>query len=376
MAENVDRAQEEIQQNIEQWKLRRIIANLDQARGAATSLISLICPPKEQISIVNKMITEEYGKASNIKSKSTKNAVQSAITSVKEKLKLYPRLPKNGLIIYCGEVLNERGDLEKRYCIDIEPPKPINTSGYICDNRFRTEVLKELLVNDQKFGFIIMDGNGALFGTLQGATKDIIHKFTVELPKKHGRGGQSAMRFGRLRLEKRHNYVRKVSESAVTSFITNDRPNVTGIVLAGSAEFKHELRSSGLLDQRLDAIILCMLDVSYGGENGFTQAIELAGETLANVKFVREKKLISKFFEEIATDSRKYTYGVENTLKCLEMGAVEKLIVWDALETVRIRTRNSASGSENVIFLTPAMAADSSTFYDQTTGFELEKLEE
>jgi peptide chain release factor subunit 1 len=34
---------------------------------------------------------------------------------------------------------------------------------------------------------------------------------TVQLPKKHGRGGQSALRFARLRLEKRHNYVTKVA---------------------------------------------------------------------------------------------------------------------------------------------------------------------
>lgn len=56
-----------------------------------------------------------------------------------------------------------------------------------------------------------MDGNGSLFGTLSGNTREIMHKFTVDLPKKHGRGGQSALRFARLRMEKRHNYVRKVS---------------------------------------------------------------------------------------------------------------------------------------------------------------------
>ena len=28
-----------------------------------------------------------------------------------------------------------------------------------------------------------MDGNGALFGTLQGNTRDVLHKFTVDLPK-------------------------------------------------------------------------------------------------------------------------------------------------------------------------------------------------
>mgnify|MGYP001807514468 CR=1 FL=1 len=55
-----------------------------------------------------------------------------------------------------------------------------------------------------------MDGNGSLFGTLCGNTREVLHKFTVDLPKKHGRGGQSALRFARLRVEKRHNYVRKV----------------------------------------------------------------------------------------------------------------------------------------------------------------------
>jgi len=37
----------------------------------------------------------------------------------------------------------------------------------------------------------------------------------VDLPKKHGRGGQSALRFSCMRDEKRHNYVRKVAELAV-----------------------------------------------------------------------------------------------------------------------------------------------------------------
>lgn len=76
------------------------------------------------------------------------------------------------------------------------------------------QALHELLEDDDKFGFLVMDGNGCLFGTLQGNNREILHKFTVDLPKKHGRGGQSALRFARLRLEKRHNYVRKVRRRA------------------------------------------------------------------------------------------------------------------------------------------------------------------
>lgn len=44
--------------------------------------------------------------------------------------------------------------------------------------------------------------------------------------------------------------------------------------------------------QRLQAKIIKLVDVSYGGENGFNQAIELAAESLQNVKFIQEKKLI------------------------------------------------------------------------------------
>ena len=63
-----------------------------------------------------------------------------------------------------------------------------------------------------------------------------------------GRGGQSALRFARLRMEKRHNYVRKVAEVATTLFIINDKPNVAGIILAGSADFKTELSQSDMFD--------------------------------------------------------------------------------------------------------------------------------
>merc|ERR1739848_345396 len=256
------------------------------------------------------MLADEYGTASNIKSRVNRLSVLGAITSVQHRLKLYSKVPPNGLVVYCGTIVTEEGK-EKKVNIDFEPFKPINTSLYLCDNKFHTEALTALLADDSRFGFIVMDGNGALFGTLQGNTRDVLHKFTVDLPKKHGRGGQSALRFARLRMEKRHNYVRKVAEVAVQMFITNDRPNVAGLVLAGSADFKNVLSQSEMFDLRLQAVIMSIVDVSYGGENGFSQAIELSADTLANVKFVQEKKLISKFFDEISKDSGKYVFGVE-----------------------------------------------------------------
>ena len=71
-----------------------------------------------------------------------------------------------------------------------------------------------------------------------------------------GRGGQSALRFARLRMEKRHNYVRKVAEVAVQLFISNDRPNIAGLVLAGSADFKTELSQSDMFDPVSASLLL------------------------------------------------------------------------------------------------------------------------
>lgn len=364
----------EAEKNIEIWKVKKLIKRLEAARGNGTSMISLIIPPKDQVSRAAKMLAEEFGTASNIKSRVNRLSVLSAITSTQQRLKLYNKVPPNGLVVYCGEIITSEGK-ERKINIDFEPFKPINTSLYLCDNKFHTEALSELLESDQKFGFIIMDGNGALFGTLSGNTRDVVHKFSVDLPKKHGRGGQSALRFARLREEKRHNYVRKVAELAVQNFITNDKVNVAGLILAGSADFKNDLNQSDMFDNRLQTKVIKVVDVSYGGENGFNQAIELASETLSNVKFIQEKKLIGKYFEEISQDSGKVCYGVEDTLKALELGAAETLIVYENLEYNRwvLKTSNN---SEVILHTNKAQEMDRGMFMDKDTGQEMEVVEQ
>jgi peptide chain release factor subunit 1 len=132
-----------------------------------------------QVSQVQKMLGDEYGTASNIKSRVNRLSVLSAITSAQQRLKLYNKvrhqqqaapglvvnrwtrahaappapmllqLPGNGLVVYTGTILTDDGK-EKKVNIDFEPFKPINTSLYMCDNKFHTEALSELLESDNK----------------------------------------------------------------------------------------------------------------------------------------------------------------------------------------------------------------------------------
>jgi peptide chain release factor subunit 1 len=361
-------------QAVEQFKVKKLIKDLEAARGNGTSMISLVIPPGDQISRVSKMLNDEMGTATNIKSRVNRLSVLSAITSTIQRLKRWNKLPPNGLVVYCGEIITSEGK-EKKVAYTIEPFKPINTSLYLCDSKFHTEALAELLESDDKFGFIVMDGNGCLFGTLCGNTRNVVHKFTVDLPKKHGRGGQSALRFARLRLEKRHNYVRKVAELATQFFITHDKPNIAGLVLAGSAEFKNKLSASDMFDQRLQPTVIQIVDVSYGGENGFNQAIELASESLKNVKFVSEKRLLTAYFGEISQDTGKYCFGIRDTFYALDNGAVETLIVYEDLNIQRYEVRNKTT-NEKKVFMMTAEERNKSSFFPDAKESEIEVEDE
>lgn len=130
-----------------------------------------------------------------------------------------------------------------------------------------------------------------------------------------------------------------------------------------------------MFDPRLQAKILKIVDVSYGGENGFNQAIELASEVLSNVKFIQEKKLIGRYFDEISQDTGKFCFGVVDTLKALEMGAVETLIVWENQDINRYVLKNHGTDEEVVLHLNPEQEKDKTNFIDKDTGVELELVD-
>jgi len=74
--------------------------------------------------------------------------------------------------------------------------------------------------------------------------------------------------------------VRKVAELAAQHFLADDRLNVRGIVIAGSANLKNDLQNSDLFDKRINSAVVASLDVSYGFDNGLNQAITLAADAL------------------------------------------------------------------------------------------------
>lgn len=81
-------------------------------------MISLIIPPRDQISRVSKMLADEFGTASNIKSRVNRLSVLGAITSVQHRLKLYTKgdlfrlAPDNLIVSICQRILRRQKCLQ------------------------------------------------------------------------------------------------------------------------------------------------------------------------------------------------------------------------------------------------------------------------
>ncbi len=340
------------EEQLKLWTLKKTIKMLENAVGSGTSVVTLIIRPGDQVSKISSLLTNEYGTASNIKSRTNRQSVQSAIVCAQQRLKQYSKIPDTGLCIFCGTVLNEE-EKPRILTIDIVPSKDLGTALYLCDSKFNVEPLKVLLKDDATWGFIIIDGSECLFATLSGSTKDIVQRNCVSLPRKHNKGGQSSGRFGRIRDEKRQNYVTKVSDDCSKIFITDDKPNVKGLIIAGSADFKDMLYKDERFDPRLKKIVVKIVDTSYGSYNGLNQAIDLSSDTLGSMKYIQEKNVVSNFFDHIAKDTGKVCFGLSETIKAFEEGLVEKLIIYEDIDIYRtvVKDETDENNTQCIKFL-------------------------
>lgn len=144
------------------------------------------------------------------------------------------------------------------------------------------------------------------------------------------------------------------------------------MVLAGSADFKNDLNRTDMFDPRLQTKVVNIVDVSYGFENGLNQAIEKSSEALLNVKFMKEKALISDFFEHIALGDGMVIYGIQDTMKLIESGAVGRIICNEGLDYLRMRLRNTETQMISTIYVKPENASNAALF--QENGVALEKV--
>ena len=335
----------------ERYEFRKVLEELGSYKGRATELISLYVPGSKQISDVMSYLRNEFSQSSNIKSKSTRKNVTSAIESIMSRLKNLRMAPENGLAFFVGHIPTG-SDQTKMIARVVEPPMEITTFLYRCDSYFYLDNLKKMMMEEEIFGLIVVDRSEATLGMLKGKRIDVIKNIQSMVPSKHGRGGQSAQRFERLIEIAAHEYFKKVADICTEAFLGVDE--LKGILIGGPGSTKDFFLKTEYLHHELQKKVIDTFDTGYTSEFGLNELLEKALPTLQHLEVTREKELMHRLFSEIRKEEGGLSaYGEAEVRKALETGAVEILLVSEGLERYHQIWKCSGCGNEEERYVKP-----------------------
>jgi len=316
------------------YKVRKLISELSNKEGRGTELVSLYIPPKKPIHEAIANLREEWGTAGNIKSDTTRNHVQDALTKAMQRLKLYRTAPDTGLVIFSGALPTNGPGSEVVNVWEIVPPKPVTQYLYQCDDHFHVEWLRDMLREEKVYGILAIDSSETGMGILSGDRLEIADVLTSGISGKTRKGGQSARRYERGREMELTYYFNRVGEHATRIFIDDNK--VTGLLVGGPGPTKDEFLKGGYLHYELQKRILAVLDLGYSGREGVRELVEKGSDVLKDVRLVEEKRLVQKFLAEVNKQAGLAVYGLPRVMDALQKASAEVVLVSDDLDMVRI----------------------------------------
>lgn len=328
------------------YQYKKLLDNLEGIRGRGTELISVYIPPDFDLNVVLQQLREEEGTAENIKSKNTRKNVVSALQRIINFLQKYAqkhgnKSPENGMAIFSGNTTGEEGktNIELYW---VEPPEPIESRMYRCDQEFLLDPLKKAMEISEKVGLITLDAKEATVATLKGKNIDIASNLTSGVWGKHSKGGQSAQRFERLREKALDQFLKRVAELANREF-SNDK-DLKAILIGGPGPTKNRLLDDDYLKQDVQDKVASIVDTGYSSEQGIKELVNKAGEVLEDLDVMKEKTLVQKFMTRVVSENGMVTYGLPEVKRHLKNGAVDTLLISEDRDLERVKLECGACG--------------------------------
>jgi len=304
-------------------ELSELIQELENIRGRHTELVTVMIPAGANIYTTADQIDAEKSTADNIKSKTVRKNVTDALEMISRELKHYKQTLDNGIVIFCGNISENEGQTDIKLWI-VEPPTPLRTRMYRCDQIFVLEPLKEMLAIEEVYGLVAMDRKEATLALLEGKQVKILRKLSSGVPGKYKTGGQSAARFERIREGMAKEFYRRIADSMKEVYF--DMPKLKGIIIGGPIPTKEDFVKEGQLVTQLKEKIIGMKDIGYSDEHGIDLLVEASSDILQEQEIIKEKNLLEKFFERLGKED-KAVYKKADVEKAIKYGAVETLIL-------------------------------------------------
>ena len=341
----------------ELYEFKKTLKELSNKRGRGTELVSVYIPPTKQLSDVGKHMRDEMGQSANIKSKQTRKNVQSAIAVILESIKLYRQPPENGLVLFVGMIPKGGPGTEKMEKYIIEPPEPVTTYWYKCNNEFFVEPLEYMIEERDVYGVAVIDRNEATYATLKGKKETILGHLTSGVPGKHKAGGQSQRRFDRVIEDEAREFLKRIAKRINDEFLPL-KDDLKAVVIGGPGFTKNDLVDADYIQYEIKDKIIATVDTSYTGEFGIREVINKSTDLLNELDVLHEKEIIQKFLGELRKDNGLYSYGEEEVRNNLIIGAVDTLLLSEDLSSMRKTFKCGSCGYETGITVKDQSEAD------------------
>lgn len=310
-------------------QLKKFIRDLERIRGRHTELVSVYVPAGYELIKVIQHLQEEQGTAKNIKDAKTRQNVIDSLERCIRHLRLFKRTPQNGLALFAGNVAAQEGKVDIQI-FSIEPPTPLKTRIYRCDQIFVLDLLRDQLEHQEAYGLIVMDRREATIGILKGTAIIVKEHLTSGVPGKFKAGGQSSQRFHRLIEGMAIEFYKRIAEVCNKEFLPGIK-DLKGVLLGGPGPTKESFHE--YLNNEIKRKIVAIQDLTYTDESGLHYLVDKSRDILAKEAVMDEIKIMEKFFGLLAKTPDKVTYGNIPVRKALEIGAVETLLVSESLDT-------------------------------------------
>ncbi len=319
----------------ERYHLEEFFEKMKEYRARHTELITVYVPKGFDINLITKQLESEKSTAANIKSTSTRKNVQDALESLIRLTKGMKQTPKNGVVLFSGNVSQTEGQ-DEFITETFEPPEELNVRLYRCDQTFVLDPLEEMLEVKELYGLVVIERKEATIGLLVGKKIKILQKFDSRVPGKTNKGGQSAARFSRIRDNMAKEFYRKIAEVMKQEFFHLGE-NLRGILVGGPGPTKEDFLKEGQLITALRDKVLAVKDIGYADEHGIDLLVEASADALSEQEITYEKRILEKFFNMLGKEAKKTAYGEEPVRKALEYGAVQTLLLSKKLKRSDIK---------------------------------------
>jgi peptide chain release factor subunit 1 len=308
----------------EKLRIENFLEEMKAHKARHTELITVYVPKGFDINIITKQLESEKSTAANIKSTGTRKNVQDALESLIRITKGMKKAPKNGVVLFAGNVSKVEG--QANFITEIfEPPEELDVRLYRCDQIFVLEPLEEMLEIKELYGLVVVERKEATIGLLVGKKIKVLQKFDSRVPGKTNKGGQSAARYSRIRDNMAKEFFRKIASVMKEEFF--NLKGLKGILVGGPGPTKEDFLKEGELVTALKEKVIAVKDIGYADEHGLELLVGVSGDILLQQEIYHEKEILEKFFNMLGKEKDKTAYKEKEVEKSLNYGAADMLLL-------------------------------------------------